>query len=157
MVICEVLLTVDLTELSPLICQLAKSHLDSKTWFPYNVSSCQYSGSTMIWWLSLKVEKIRSYQLYRGWETLHVVHQKSSFLSYKMGLEWSGGAMVLGKLPVPGRPTNLDFSRARAYCAYSTCGWGYLDIFSLVYHFSFSLSLSERQPDIDWSTVSKGH
>ena len=21
---------------------------------------------------------------------------------------WSGGAMVLGKLPVPGRPTNLD-------------------------------------------------
>ena len=30
---------------------------------------------------------------------------------------WSGGAMVLGKLPVPGRPTNLDFSRERAYCA----------------------------------------
>ena len=27
---------------------------------------------------------------------------------------WSGGAMVLGKLPVPGRPTNLDKSRARA-------------------------------------------
>ena len=23
-----------------------------------------------------------------------------------------GGAMVLGKLPVPGRPTNLDYSRA---------------------------------------------
>ena len=22
--------------------------------------------------------------------------------------EWSGGAMVLGNLPVPGRPTNLD-------------------------------------------------
>ena len=21
---------------------------------------------------------------------------------------WSGGAMVLGKLPVPGRPTNLE-------------------------------------------------
>ena len=30
---------------------------------------------------------------------------------------WSGGAMVLGKLPEPGRPTNLDWSRARAYCA----------------------------------------
>ena len=27
---------------------------------------------------------------------------------------WSGGAMVLGKLPLPGRPTNLDESRARA-------------------------------------------
>ena len=44
--------------------------------------------------------------------------------------------MVLGKLPVPGRPTNLDYSRARAYCACSRCGLGGLDIFSLVYHFS---------------------
>ena len=32
---------------------------------------------------------------------------------------WSGGAKVLGKLPVPGRPTNLDYSRARAYLV----GW----------------------------------
>ena len=32
--------------------------------------------------------------------------------------------MVLGKLAVLGRPTNLDYSRARAYCAYSRCGWG---------------------------------
>ena len=32
--------------------------------------------------------------------------------------------MVLGKLPVPGRPTNLDYSTARAYCACSRCGWG---------------------------------
>ena len=35
--------------------------------------------------------------------------------------------MVLGKLPVPGRPTKIDQSRAR------DC----LDIFSLVCHFSF--------------------
>ena len=27
---------------------------------------------------------------------------------------WSGDAMVLGKLPVPGRPTSLDKSRTRA-------------------------------------------
>ena len=33
----------------------------------------------------------------------------------------SGGAKVLGKLSVPGRPTNLDCSRARAY---SACGGG---------------------------------
>ena len=33
-----------------------------------------------------------------------------------------GGAMVLGKLPVPGRPTSLEESRARAYCACSWCG-----------------------------------
>ena len=53
--------------------------------------------------------------------------------------------MVLDKLPVPGRPTNLDDSRARAYCAYSRCGWGGGGVggggglfrhFSLVYHFS---------------------
>ena len=36
----------------------------------------------------------------------------------------SGGAIVLSKLPVPGRPTNLYDSRARAYCACSRCGWG---------------------------------
>ena len=36
---------------------------------------------------------------------------------------WSGGAKVLGKLSVPGCPTNLDNSRAKAYCACSRCGW----------------------------------
>ena len=40
--------------------------------------------------------------------------------------------MVLGKLPVPGRPTNLDCT-ALAVGAGGNC----LDIFSLVYHFSF--------------------
>ena len=55
---------------------------------------------------------------------------------------WSGGAVVLGKPPVPGRPTNLDNSRTKAYCACSRCGGGCLDVFSLVYHFfSFSPSL----------------
>ena len=37
---------------------------------------------------------------------------------------WSGGAKALGKLSVPGRPTYLDYGRARAYCACSRCGWG---------------------------------
>ena len=32
--------------------------------------------------------------------------------------------MVLGKLPVPGRPTYLAKSRVRAFCACSRCGWG---------------------------------
>ena len=46
--------------------------------------------------------------------------------------------MVLGKLPVPGRPTNLVFSRVKAYCACSRCRWGVVWTFSsLVYHFSF--------------------
>ena len=51
--------------------------------------------------------------------------------------------MVLGKLPVPGRPTHLDYSRARAYCACSRCGWGCLDFFfshlSVLSSFSFSM------------------
>ena len=46
--------------------------------------------------------------------------------------------MVLGKLPVPGRPANLDYSRARAYCACSGCGLGLFGhFFSLAYRFSF--------------------
>ena len=39
----------------------------------------------------------------------------ASFADYYYWLwGWSGGAKVLGKLPVPGRPTDLDYSRARA-------------------------------------------
>ena len=45
--------------------------------------------------------------------------------------------MVLGKLLAPGRSTTMDNSRARAYSAYSRCGWGLFGHFSLVYHFSF--------------------
>ena len=48
---------------------------------------------------------------------------------------WSGGAKVLGKLSVPGRPTSLDDSRARAYCSCSRCGWGLLG--HLFSHLSF--------------------
>ena len=58
-------------------------------------------------------------------------------ITYSCHEGWSGGAMVLGKLPVPGRPTNLDKSRARAYCACRRCGWRLFGHFSLVYHFSF--------------------
>ena len=45
--------------------------------------------------------------------------------------------MVQDKRPVPGRQTNLDYSRARAYCTCSRCGWGWFGHFTLVYHFSF--------------------
>ena len=43
--------------------------------------------------------------------------------------------MVLGKLKVLGRPTSLEKSRARAYCACSWCGRG------LIVHFFSHLSL----------------
>ena len=51
--------------------------------------------------------------------------------------------MVLGKLPVPGRPTNLDESRAGAYGTCRGCGWGLFGHFyshlSFLSSFSFSL------------------
>ena len=53
--------------------------------------------------------------------------------------------MVLGKLPVPGRPTNLHYSRARAYCVCSRYEWGLFGHFfsRLSFLFSFSLSLGD--------------
>ena len=51
-------------------------------------------------------------------------------------------AMVLDKLPVPGRPTYLDYSRARAYCACSRCGLGLFGHFFSRQSFLFSFYLS---------------
>ena len=56
---------------------------------------------------------------------------------------------MLGKHSVPGRPSSLDDSRARPYCACSRCGWGLFGHFSLIYLFSpLSPSLLETA-DID--------
>ena len=53
--------------------------------------------------------------------------------------------MVLGKLPVPGRPTTLGSSMARVYRACSRCGWGWFAHFisHLSFLSSFSLSLED--------------
>ena len=57
---------------------------------------------------------------------------------------WSGGAKLLGKLPVPGRPTNLDYNGHGPIVLAVGAGWGCLDVVSLIYHFSFfSFSLWE--------------
>ena len=63
--------------------------------------------------------------------------------------------MVLGKLPVPGRPTNLDYFRARAYCACSRRGWGLFGHFfsHLSFHFSFFLSLGRNGREVRWCWV----
>ena len=58
--------------------------------------------------------------------------------------------MVLGKLPVPGRPTYLDKSWARAYCACRKVRVGVVWTFFLSSIISLSfLPLSGRRPDID--------
>ena len=72
---------------------------------------------------------------------------------------WSGGAIVLGKLPVPGRLTDLDKSKARANCACNRCGWGLFGhsfsrlSFSLLspslWEILLFLPLFGRRPDID--------
>ena len=43
-----------------------------------------------------------------------------TFISFSRG--WLGGAKALGKLPVPGCPTNLDYCRARTYHVTSDLG-----------------------------------
>ena len=61
-----------------------------------------------------------------------------------VGLEawgWSGGAKVLGKLPVPGRPTILITVGQGPTALAVGAGGGCLDIFTLTYPFS-SLSPS---------------
>ena len=64
------------------------------------------------------------------------------FLSFDRG--WSGGAMVLGKLPVPGRPTILITVGQGPIALAVGAGGGGLDIFTLIYPFSsFSLSLGD--------------
>ena len=56
----------------------------------------------------------------------------------------SGGAMVLGKLPVPGRPTILITVGQGPIALAVGAGGGGLDIFTLIYPFSsFSLSLGD--------------
>ena len=54
---------------------------------------------------------------------------------------WSGGAKVLGKLPVPGRPTILNTVGQGPTALAVGAGGGCLDIFTLIYPFS-SLSPS---------------
>ena len=66
------------------------------------------------------------------------------FNTLSLQLGWTGGAMVLGKLPVPGCPTNLDDRRAWDCCACSRCGGVFFDIFThLSFLTSFSLSLGD--------------
>ena len=59
---------------------------------------------------------------------------------------WSGGAMVLGKLPVPGRPTIWTTLGQGPTALAVGAGGGCLDIFTLIY------PLSPLSPSL-WETV----
>ena len=78
-------------------------------------------------------------------QSVFIIHVNNLTRKFTPSRGWSGGAMVLDKLPVPGRPTSLNDSRARAYCACSRCGWGLVGHFysPLSFRSSFSLSLGD--------------
>ena len=60
-----------------------------------------------------------------------------------MGTVSGGGRVVLGKLPVQGRPT-IWITVGQGPTALTVgAGGGCLDIFTLIYPFSFSLSLGD--------------
>ena len=71
-----------------------------------------------------------------GWGSLE-------FFSH-LSCGWSGSAMVLGRLLVPGRPT-IWFTVGQGPIALAVgAGGGGLDIFTLIYPFSsFSISLGD--------------
>ena len=64
---------------------------------------------------------------------------------------WLGGAIVLSRLLVPGRPTIWMIVGQGPIALAVGTGGGCLDIFTLPY-----LPLSGRWPGIDSNTVSKG-
>ena len=67
----------------------------------------------------------------------------------KAQMGWLGVAMVLGKLPVPGRPTIWMIVGQGPTVLAVGAGGGCSDIFILLYLFSLFLPLSGRWPDID--------
>ena len=62
---------------------------------------------------------------------------------------WSGGAMVLGELPVLGRPTIWTTVGQGPIVLAVGAGGGCLDIFILIYPSFLFLPLFGRRPDID--------
>ena len=74
----------------------------------------------------------------------HPEIQPSLSRAFDCRLGWLGGAKVLGKLPVPGRPTILITVGQGPTALAVGASWGCLDIFTLIYPFSsFSPSLWE--------------
>ena len=65
-------------------------------------------------------------------------------LHYKQRKGWSGGAMVLGKLPVPGVLLNWIIVEQGPMLA-GGGGGVVLTFFSLVYHFSVTLFLGDSR------------
>ena len=62
--------------------------------------------------------------------------QRHYSIAFNFSRGWSGGAMVLGKLPVPGRPTIWMIVGQGPIVLAVGAGGGCLDIFTFIYPFS---------------------
>ena len=71
----------------------------------------------------------------------HIGYRSNNDIVMYCKRAWSGSAMVLGKLPVPGRPTNLNKIGQGLTALAVGSGEGCLDI--VFSHLSFSLSLGD--------------
>ena len=63
-------------------------------------------------------------------------HQRKGLCASFKQPGWSGGAMVLGKLPVPGRPKISIIVGQGPTALALGAGGGCLDVFTLIYFFS---------------------
>ena len=73
----------------------------------------------------------------RTTEAYHTISSPGAFGSGELKRGWSGSSMVLGKLPVPGRPTIWIIVGQGPTALAVGAGGGCLDILPLVYRFSF--------------------
>ena len=87
-----------------------------------------YMIYSKIFFMSMKISQI-------AYKILYITY----YIPYR---GWSGGAMVLGKLQVPGRPTILITVGQGPTALVVGAGGGCLDVFTLIYSFLFSFSHS---------------
>ena len=96
----------------------------------------------------------RAYRPDSNFQNLEVrVRFLSSSFAFVRG--WSGGVMVLGKLPVPGRPT-IWITVGQGPIALAVGAGGVVWTFLLSPILLLFLPLFGRRLDIDWNIVSKG-
>ena len=90
------------------------------SWLWFSTLGIHVLYTILILGLTLCITSCRFAKTTRLHETLALgMHTRSNKISVVMEvIEWGDGA---GILPVPGRPTDLDNSRAMAYCACSRC------------------------------------
>ena len=85
----------------------------------------------------------------RKYVTRPGIEPRTPDLRVRCPTDCGGGAMVLGKLPVPGRPTIWMIVGQGPIALAVGAGGGCLDIFTLLYLSLLFLPLFWRRPDID--------